>query len=135
MNTTNSDLHRQEIKQSNNGVNSREIYGDKLRKKSSNKIRIVFQNINGLLPEDDENKKEIIREFISTNCVDIFMLAEVNVNWKIVSKQENLRSMTKKWFKDSRVVTAHNMLNNTKKQYQPGGVGMIVTGDLSASVV
>ena len=64
MSTNNSDLHRQEIKQSTNGINSREIYGDKLKKKSSNNIRVAFQNINGLLPEDDENKKELIRDLL-----------------------------------------------------------------------
>ena len=61
---------------------SRDTYGDIMRKKKKKKrIRVVFQNINGLMVEDEENdKREYIKEFINKYNVDVFGLAEVNVN-------------------------------------------------------
>ena len=135
--SNNSCLVRHEVEMSNDEKNKcRETYGDKMiKKKSSKTIRVVFQNVNGFLPVNGDDKKELIRNFINDNRVDIFMMAEVNVNWKIVGVKENLRSLTRKWFRNSRVAVAHNLLSGSKTPHQPGGVSTIVAGDLSASVI
>ena len=134
--SNNSALTRQEKQKSQQSKESRDTFGDKIkRKKNSNTLRVVFQNVNGLMPKDNEDKRELIRDFINDYKVDIFMMAEVNVNWKIVGKKHDLRSITKKWYKDSRVAVAHNLLGGSKSSHQPGGVSSIITGNLSASVV
>ena len=95
-------LVRHETNESNSGnrkCRNGDIYGDIMtKKKSSKKLRVVFQNINGFLPVNGDDKKELIQNFINNNKVDIFMMAKVNVNWKIVGVKENLRSLTRKWF-------------------------------------
>ena len=137
MNVSPSDFKRHEVNKRKKWKQiSRDTYGDILNKrKKRSRIRIVFQNINGLIVEDDENdKKELIQEFINKYKIDFFGIAEVNVNWRLVPKQDNLESMCKQWFEHSRVITAHNTLGQTKKRYQPGGVAIIATGELSLRV-
>ena len=86
MSQSNSGLARQETMRSNSGneqsrETSGETFGDTLsKKKISSKIRICCQNVNGFLPKDDGVKKELIRDFINENKIDIFMMSEVNVN-------------------------------------------------------
>ena len=63
-----SGFMRQEAKQSNHRKKiSRDTFGDILKKKKKkNRIRIVFQNINGLMIEDEAiDKRELVREFIN----------------------------------------------------------------------
>lgn len=131
-----SDSIRQGEKQSNKWKISRDTHGDNLKKKKkNNKIRIAFQNINGLMIEDETvDKRELIKEFINKYNIDFFGIAEVNVNWKLVKRNDSLESLTKEWFENSRVVTAHNTFTRTKTRYQPGGVAMIAAGDLSLKV-
>ena len=71
---------------------SRDTHGDVLKKKKKkNRIRIVFQNINGLMIEDEAiDKRELVREFINKYEIDFYALAEVNVNWSLVPRADNL---------------------------------------------
>ena len=62
-----------------------EIWGDKMKVKSSNNIRISFQNVNGFFTEDDmEYKPNQIRQFIQEKQIDAHLMAEMNVKWSIV---------------------------------------------------
>lgn len=110
-------------------------FGDKFHNSKKGTImRIVFQNINGLGTSEETDKRDFIREFINKYNVDCFCMAEVNINWKIVAKKESLHNLARSWFRNSRVVTSNNLLNNTKYPHQQGGVGMIVSGDTSLRV-
>ena len=115
---------------------SRDTHGDVLKKKKKkNRIRIVFQNINGLMIEDEAiDKRELVREFINKYEIDFYALAEVNVNWSLVPRTDNLYTKCNEWFEHSRISTSHNTLMRTKKRYQPGGVAIIGSGDLSLQV-
>lgn len=129
-----SDFERQGVKQRNNWKNNcRDTFGDIMKKKKKkNNLRVVFQNINGLMIEDEAiDKREIVKEFIKKYNVDFMALAEVNVNWNLVKRTESLHTKSKEWFENPRVVTAHNTIARTNSQYQPGDVAIISAGDLS----
>lgn len=73
------------------------------KKKQKNGIRIVFQNINGLMIEDESvDKRELIKEFIDKYNVDIYALAEVNVNWSLVPRKGSIYVLTKECFENAR---------------------------------
>ena len=119
-------------KESNNNW---DYYGDKISKsKSKRNIRVVFQNINGLRVTKETDKRDNIRQFINTYKIDIFAAAEVNINWKIVSKKQSLPSLAKEWFDNSRAIASHNILVNTKTSHQQGGVAIITSGDMASKV-
>ena len=100
MSFTTSGSTRHGVNQSRNtGKISRNIHGDVLRKmKVRNNIRIIFQNINGFGVTEPQVKKELIKEFINKYNIDIYTMAEVNTNWKLVAKKESLREICKEWF-------------------------------------
>ena len=119
----------------NTTIDSRDFYGDKISKSKSKKdIRVIFQNINGLGTSEETDKRAQIRQFINTYKIDVFALAEVNTNWKLVAKKQSLRSQAKEWFEHSRVETSHNLLVNTKSPHQQGGVAIMVSGDMALKV-
>ena len=98
---------------------SRNIHGDVLsKKKVRSNIRIIFQNINGFGVTEPQVKKDLIKEFINKFKIDIYVMAEVNINWKIVAKKESLRDICKEWFSLSRTTVAHNHIAQTRKPHQ-----------------
>ena len=136
MSFTTSGSTRHGVNQSRNtGKISRNIHGDVLsKKKVRTNIRIIFQNINGFGVTEPQVKKELIKEFINKYNIDIYAMAEVNTNWKLVAKKESLREICKEWFRLSRTNVAHNHIAHTKKPHQQGGVGMITSGELALQV-
>ena len=117
-------------------LDSRNTYGDKLRKKKTNSnMRLVFQNIHGFGTADETCKDELIKEFINEYKIDSFNMSEVNTNWKIVAKKKSLTEMAKEWFEHSNVSTAHNTITSTKKPYQPGGVATISSGTTALNII
>ncbi len=111
---------------------SRETFGDTLSKRQlRDKIKIVFQNINGFGADGSTEKRELIYKFLKTYKIDVFSMAEVNTNWKLVGKKNTLSSIVTPWFENVRSIAAHNLVTSTKKAYQPGGVAMITTGDIA----
>ena len=116
-------------------IECQDSYGDKISKSKSKKVlRVVFQNINGLRTTEETDKRQAIHEYINTYKIDVFALAEVNINWKIVEKKKSLSSLAKEWFEHGRAVTSHNMLHNTKAPHQQGGVAIITSGNTALQV-
>ena len=58
--------------------------------------------MNGFGVIEPKIKKNLIKEFIMKFNVDIFAMAEVNVNWRLVKKKEGLKELCRDWFKNSR---------------------------------
>ena len=112
----------------------RDIYGDKMEKKKRENIRIVNQNINGLGTSVETDKRDAIKNFIVKNKIDLFVMSEVNINWKVVAKRNSMGMLAKKWFENSRAITANNTLYNTKNHHQQGGVAIITAGEMALRV-
>ena len=134
--TKDSDLGRQQVKQSiNYELNDRDTFGDNLKKKKEKDIvRVVFQNINGLGISEEADKRSNIKEFINKYKIDIMGIEEVNTNWKIVGKKDTLQTLACKWFRNSRVITSNNAIVDSKSKHQYGGVATITSGDIALKV-
>ena len=98
--------HRSDIKtiidQSNKDS---ETWGDNIAIKNKQDFRCCFQNINGLGYNKDDPKRESIRQFINENKVDFYLMAEINVNWRVISNNRSIHDMTKGWFEIQKVQT------------------------------
>jgi hypothetical protein len=66
-----------------------------------------------------------MREFIQQNNIDIYMVAEVNVNWCIVGKRNSIWDIARQWFERQKVSASYNQRDRSCKQYQPGGTAVI----------
>jgi hypothetical protein len=106
-------------------ANASDTWGDIIDNKNKTDYRCCFQNINGLGVATDDPKRESLRNFIQDYDVDFFLMAEINVNWRIVSKRSSMHDMTRGWFETQRVRTSFNRHCRTCHQYQPGGTAII----------
>ena len=98
-----------------------DTWGDGIKDKVSNNIRLVFQNIRGFGSEQGNCKAEGIREFMEEYKVDVMAMSEMNINWRIVSKKNTINDITRGWFENQKTVTSYNQRDRSCKKFQPGG--------------
>ena len=104
-------------------------WGDKIGTKANEVVRISFQNINGFGYKYKDRKAERIREYMEEIEVDIMLMAEINVNWRIIGRINTINSVTRGWFDNQKVNTSYNQRCRTCKEYQPGGTAIIKNGE------
>jgi hypothetical protein len=75
-----------------------EIRGDRISTKTNKIIRISFQNIRGFGITKNSTQSEAIQEFNETNDITIYMMVEVNINWRITGKRNNIWDIARRWF-------------------------------------
>ena len=72
-----------------------------------------------------------MRDFITSNEIDICLLAEMDVNWRLIPKKDIINNLTRGWFENQICVTAYNQYDRTCKLYWPGGTAVITQGDMA----
>ena len=126
---------QQRLQDKSQNTNDCGTWGDIMPRKDKEIIRIAFQNINGFGITKKDCKAERIREFMEENSIDIFGMAEMNVNWRIVGKKNTINDLTRGWFENQRVNTAYNQHDRTCQNYQPGGTAIITRNETSLRVL
>jgi hypothetical protein len=113
-----------------------EIWGDRISTIKNNKIiRFSFQNIRGFGKEKESVQSESIREFIQEYDLDVYMMAEVNVNWRIVGRRNSIWDISRRWFERQKVSAAYNQRDRSCNKYQPGGTAIISKDDFSLRAI
>ena len=107
-------------------------YGDACVPKQSNSVRVMFQNINGFGYTHNSVKSQSIRKLMVNKEVDIMALAEMNINWSKLRRNNTLPQVCKKWFKTSKATVAYNQHERRMStKSQPGGTTIISVGDMA----
>jgi hypothetical protein len=122
-------------KTQNNRRKGDEIWGDRISTKHNKIIRISFQNIRGFGKDKESIQAESIRQFIEEYDIDTYLMAEVNVNWRIVGKRNSIWDISRRWFERQKVSAAYNQRDRSCNTYQPGGTAIISKGELSTRVI
>ncbi len=105
-------------------------WGDNISSnKDNNIIRIMFQNIGGLGYNHENSKAESLKNFMNQYEVDIMTMAEVNVNWRRVTRQYSIYDLANQWFESKTISFAYNQRARCKTGHLPGGVGIISRGE------
>ena len=110
------------------------LYGDNINntnKNNNDNLLLIFENINGLGHTTDSAKGESIRAFINQYKAAAYLMAEMNVNWRVVQKRHSFAEMTRNWFETQRTVHSYNRYDKSSSQSLPGGTGIISIGDLA----
>ena len=118
--TTSSAMIREEDRQDVVVMES-EIYGDEMRAKHPDNIRLVFMNINSVPPFNDSPKNDMLYQSICKSEADIVGLSEVNRNWNVIKASHRWYDRTKSWFETSHSTITHNVQDLEATPYQPGG--------------
>jgi len=101
-------------------------------KKQPNNMRILFQNVGGLIPTTDSDLKlTILQQFIQHHNIDVFSFAEHNKCWDVVPKNLQLQARTKGWWENAQWSIGYNKHDLEPSEHQPGGTGILVVNDFS----
>ena len=118
--------HRSEMKTlTQHTLEVSDTWGDRIENKDRKNYRCCFQNINGLVAQRNNPKRESIRQFIKEFDIDFYLMAEINVNWWVVSNRHSIHDMTKGWFESQKIRTSFNRHCRTCHTHQPGGTAII----------
>ena len=111
--------------------NSR-IFGNECKKKEKKNVRIMFQNINGFGYSQSNPKSSEVRNLIYQKDVDIMALAELNVKWSKLRREQTLPQLCKRWFQTSKATMAYNQHERRQKyKHQPGGTAIVTKGEMA----
>ena len=110
-------------------------FGDECVQKENDTIRICFQNINGFGYTQKSVKSNCVKNLIIDKDIDIMAMAEMNLNWGKLARDNTLPQISKKWFERSKTVVAYNQHEKRKFfKHQPGGTAIISRGEVSLRV-
>ena len=56
----------------------------------------MFQNVDGFGYSDEDKKSTMIKEFVMNYDLDVFLMAELNVNWERMSRRNTLTQIAQK---------------------------------------
>jgi hypothetical protein len=69
-------------------LNGSDFFGDSMKKKNKNILRVGFQNTGGWTLKRHKIKDDLIRRGITKYEFDIFGFAETNIDWRLLPEQE-----------------------------------------------
>ena len=68
----------------------------------------MFQNVDGFGYSAEDKKSTMIKEFVMNYDLDVFLMAELNVNWERMSRRNTLTQIARKWFENVKVCNSYN---------------------------
>ena len=99
-----------------------------------NSLKLGFLNVNGLYTSNEDRMLEVL-DFISQNNIDIFGLAETNLNWNngetYKKQQRKLRRLTND--PKAQLITSDTNIPWTR-QFKPGGTALIINSKVASHV-
>ena len=103
-------------------------WGDSIKTKQQNTIRIYFQNVNGVqlhLPEKWENMIKTSMEELNS---DIVGFCETSLNWKLPYIRKKLQQLNKKHLTIKTNITHSNNKAHSPSSFLPGGTLLATKG-------
>jgi len=98
-----------------------EAFGDKIKEKNENELRILHTNINGIPLAKEDGKNDLIFQALARNQIDIVGFTEVNRYWPNMNEKDRWRQRTHGWWETSNTTIAYNNKDSTNSTFQPGG--------------
>lgn len=112
-----------------------ENWGDSIQQKDAATIRIMFQNVNGLPRRNNEFNNRSLYGVIADHNIDIFMMSEINVNWRNIPEDHKLYCRMNKWFEALHISLANNVTEIIPDEHQWGGTGILSINKMSHRVM
>jgi hypothetical protein len=100
------------------------FFGDEICVKNNNTLRIGFQNVEGLPTLPGKLKEDNIWSRIKKWGFDIFGIAEINLDCRVLNEQERFPHRTKEWWEHQHVSWAHNRNLPPRQARQYGGTAL-----------
>jgi hypothetical protein len=107
-------------------------FGDTMKIKEANTIRLYFQNIRGCKKNNSWKDWQYATKYLHDNQVDIIGYAETNLFWDAKSKQEARQHTAYKYKKC--VISTSRSIDGTDSYHQQGGTATIVTQNYTGRI-
>jgi len=102
-----------------------EIFGDKMKEKNNNELRIIHANINRIPASNEDKKSNLIYQAITKNQADIVGLTEINRYWPKMKDKVRWRQRTFGWWETSKATIGYNTKDSVNTTFQPGGTMLL----------
>ena len=107
-------------------------FGDKIRKKTDNVIRIAALNTRTLPIENrDPQKYDLLKLELINNQYDIIGLSEINHNWTMMETRDQMHHQMRWW--KNKTIQRSWMQTKELKQRQTGGTATIIANDYTSN--
>jgi len=103
---------------------STESFGVVIPTKDNNVLRLGFQNIGGFPVDKSKQKEDTIFTGISMWSVNIFGVAETNLDWRLLPEDSKLHTRTKSWWTSLHISHAFNYTRPPIQPLQYGGTAI-----------
>jgi hypothetical protein len=110
-------------------------FGDSIYVKINNTLRIGFQNVGGFPTQPGKLKEDNIRRGIQKWDFDVFGMAEVNLDWRLLQDKERLPTRTQEWWELQNVSWANNRTFPPKQIRQYGGTALFTVDQVAHRVI
>ena len=100
-------------------------WGDSISSKSSNMVRICFNNLNNIGQSRDSYKTINLKSFIQRRDIDFMCMAELGVHWPSIPAEDRFWERTQSWFDYRRSVCGFNSKTKHKSRSQYGGTAIL----------
>ena len=109
-------------------------WGDLLRRKKGDNVRLLMHNTGGIGFMAEERSKETLKsEKLRGLCnlynIDLAGLYENNKDWRQVDQKNNIWNATSTWSENRRVQAANNITKPSNAEFQVGGMAMVAFDD------
>jgi len=95
-------------------------------------LRIVFQNIGGLLQNEEMKMKlEAMRHLVSERDIDTLGFTESNTWWDLFPESQQLSQQTRGWWETSQWSLGYNQWETNKSPHQLGGTGILCVNQVA----
>jgi hypothetical protein len=101
-----------------------DYWGDKIRPKEEDHLRIVFQNINRFPMYAGDPKNESIHACLKGIQADIIGMAELGLRWHKLPTKDRLWERTRGWFESIKTTAAYNQHEEHTQIVQWGGTSI-----------
>ena len=109
-------------------------FGDNLRNKITDSIRILIQNVNELELSTTCHTLEETYNSIKKINIDITCLAETNTNWNHPKAKTQIYKITKQFWNRSKLTTAISSVS-LNKVHKPGGIAILFTPLITLRII
>ena len=77
---------------------------------------------------------EKLKQLILSQDIDIVALSEINKDWRKINYDNSIWGATQSWHEHRRIQVSYNSTSPAKKEFQPGGTAMMITGELTFKI-
>jgi len=119
--------NKKKTKEKDKQEKNNKAWGNKMKNKQPDTVRIFIQNAGRILPTKcGQLKLDRLKLMTQTNQIDICTMTETNANWNKVPPDQHPRNGTRGWWECAHWTMTCNRNKKHQQEYRPGGPAIAI---------